>query len=202
MSCNVNNDHTTQALVDLLPPGDAFPRVPGSNQERVLRGLAWPLTDAMEYACDISQTELKPGQHVDTLEDWENSFGIPSACTKRGETLSERQQSIKGRWTASGGSTIGYLEQVAADLGYDISVRASRPYRFGRERLGDKFGAYGELFVTVRGGPSGQLECIPYRFGRNRLGEPFTTCNIGELQCVFDRIVQAHFTITYQYEGV
>jgi len=125
------------ALSDLLPQGIAWPRYAETVLQKVIYGLAgiWGFVDGR--AADLLERESDPRQTVELLPDWERNWGLPDPCYKGPSTIGERQIALVQRMTIEGAQSRQFFIDVAAFLGYEISITEWRPFMVGLDRVGD-----------------------------------------------------------------
>ncbi|MFO6425576.1 putative phage tail protein [Escherichia coli] len=71
--------------------------------------------------------------------DWERVYGV---IPRDGATQQERRENILIKMAATGGLSIPYFKQLAASLGYTITITELHPFRAGINRCGDR------LYIT------------------------------------------------------
>ena len=123
-------------LLQLLPPGIGIPRDSDSRLYQVLHAIGDELARAHNRLLDVF-TEMDPrttnpaeASISDTgfggaLEDWERVLGLPDPCsdTPLSEmTVAERRRAVASKLIAQGGVTPAYFIQIAAALGYTITI--------------------------------------------------------------------------------
>ena len=78
--------------------------------------------------------EMFPDTAVQTLSDWERSYGI----TKREATLEARRSVLLRRINETGGLSVSYFQSIAAALGFDVIISLPAPlFRAGISKAGD-----------------------------------------------------------------
>ena len=125
------------ALLSLLPQGQAWPKYPGTTLDLACRGLAeyWGFVDSR--AADLLERESDPRTTFELLPDWERNFGLPDPCITEPQTLSQRQLALVMRMTMQGGASRQFFIDVAAMLGYTITITEYRTFVVGIDRCGD-----------------------------------------------------------------
>jgi uncharacterized protein YmfQ (DUF2313 family) len=134
--CGYTGEDYTQVLADLLPVGVAWPREPDSTLMRTMSGLADEFARVHERDCDLL-AEAYPGTAIETITDWERVCGLPDPCTGPLETLQERREAVLAKLAARGGQSRQYYIDLAANLGYDITIKEFRPMLASQARAGD-----------------------------------------------------------------
>lgn len=113
-------DQYLQQLIASAPPGIGTP-VAGSQRWLMWHALARSLA-RVDRRVDDLLAEADPRTTTEMLADWERVAGLPDACTGQAETTAERRDRVVARLTARGGQSAAYFIQVAAALGYDITI--------------------------------------------------------------------------------
>jgi len=131
------------ALANLLPYGPAWPRHPFGVMMQVIEGLAgyWGFVDAR--AADLLEQESDPRYTIELLPDWERNFGLPDPCFKSALTIDQRHQMLLFKMTLLGGQSRQFFIDMAAWLGYTITITEFAPFMAGISQVGDTRGEIG-----------------------------------------------------------
>jgi uncharacterized protein YmfQ (DUF2313 family) len=127
-----------QALLTLLPRGQAWPRHPFSTLVLAITGLAeyWGFVDSR--AADLLERESDPRLTVELLPDWERNWGLPDPCIDNPATdLDSRHQALVEKMTLLGAQSREFFINLAAKHGYTITITEYRPFVCGLDRCGD-----------------------------------------------------------------
>lgn len=127
-----------QAYLELLPQGQAWPKhVIGSVLVQTVEGLCdyWGFVDSR--AADLLERESDPRSTVELLPDWERNWGLPDPCYQSPQTIGQRQLALVMRMTMEGGQSRAFFIDVAAQIGYAISISEYRVFIVGIDRCGD-----------------------------------------------------------------
>lgn len=184
------------ALLALLPRGRVWPREAGTVQAQTAAAMvpAWVRSEARARAL---LADAFPASAQELLPDWEASLGLPDPCAGVQPTMELRRLAVHSRLTARGGQSVSYFVEVAAALGYAVTVEEFLPFRFGqpfgRPLAGSAWAHAWRVRVagsTVR----------PFRFGVSKMGEPFATWGGKELECALRAAAPAHAILIFAYE--
>lgn len=106
------------ALQQLLPPGKAWTRDADANLTQLLEALSF---EPGRIGCAASQmlSEADPATAVELLPDWLRVLGLDADASL---TTAQQQQAIVAWLTAQGGASIPFIEAVAEQLGYSVTV--------------------------------------------------------------------------------
>lgn len=188
-------DDFTALLLAQMPTGAAWPRDLDAVMPQVMAAMA--PTYARLAARDLNLlTDAFPVAPVELLPEWEATLGLPDPCAGVSPTIQQRQQQVNARFIAGGGQSVPYFINVAAALGYPITITEFAPSRFGTG-FGQPFGGPAWAFVWQINAPTFVIE--PFLFGRDGFGEPFTRWGSTVLQCEMQRLAPAETTIIYDY---
>ena len=132
-----SGDDYGTALLALLPQGQAWPRDPGSTLDLTCRGLAHYWGDVDRRAADLLEQESDPRKTIELLPDWERNWGLPDPCYQEPLTITERQHALVQRMTIEGAQSRQFFIDVAASIGYTITISEYRPFVVGLDRCGD-----------------------------------------------------------------
>lgn len=116
-----------QAMMRLLPRGRVWRRDPGSNLAALFLALAPTYVRNMQSASQVL-VDASPATTSNLLVEWENSLGLPDACTAANPSVEQRQAAVQAKWGARGSLTIAYFTTLAANLGYTITITEFTPY--------------------------------------------------------------------------
>lgn len=135
--CGFTGDDYAQVLADLLPEGAVWPRDPDSTLMITMRGLAEEFARLHARDCDLLE-EAYPPTATETLPDWERVCGLPDECTGPLETLQERREAVMAKLGARGGQSRQYYIDLAAALGFTVTIDEFRPMLASQCRAGDR----------------------------------------------------------------
>jgi len=123
-------DDYLQQIQSLLPPGPAWPRDADAYVTRLLRSLAEEFARVDARASDLLE-EADPRSTAQLLLDWERVAGLPDGCVSDSEvdlSTAQRQAALLGRLTMVGAQSAAYFQQLAASLGYSVTVQEFSPF--------------------------------------------------------------------------
>ena len=128
----------TEAFLALLPQGQAWPKhAPDSVLVQTVEGLCdyWGFVDGR--AADLLERESDPRLTIELLPDWERNWGLPDPCYTAPQTIDERQLALVMRMTMQGAQSREFFIEVAAMIGYSITISEYRVWVVGLDRCGD-----------------------------------------------------------------
>lgn len=196
MSAYSRNDYA-EALGALMPPGRAWPRVKKSIQAAVHRALGRSFersdTDAQRLLVGAF-----PGTATTMLSEWESTLGLPDDCSI-GEVFgtSDRQRAVVSKLISTGGLNRGYYINIAAALGYTITITQFRPAMAGMSICGDALNGEEWPFTWRINAPK---TTINYALsGVSYCGDPLASWGNKKLECAINRIAPSHLNVIFNY---
>lgn len=191
-------DQYREQLKALLPPGNAFPRDPGNNIEKLLDGMAQELARLDGRAQKLVR-EANPMTTSELLLDWERVAGLPDNCSGTlANTLQGRINALVSKVASVGGQTKQYFIDVAAALGYTVTITEYFAFVAG-SHAGDAVSNDDWAFTWRMNAP--ETTVISFRAGRSASGEPLRTWGNDELECKINQLKPAHTHVIYSYGG-
>lgn len=109
------------ACLQHLPPGLAWPRASDSHMAALMRGIATELTRIHDRAQQLIDESL-PSHVIDTLERWENDYGLPDKCTPADQTTEERKDALIQKYRIYGSQSREFQITLCEALGCQASI--------------------------------------------------------------------------------
>jgi uncharacterized protein YmfQ (DUF2313 family) len=191
-------------LAALLPVGIAWPREPDAMLMQLVRGLAEEWARLDRRSADLLGRESDPRSTVELLDSWERAFGLPDPCVAEPLTIEDRQRVLVNRIAMEGGQSRTFFEQIAADLGYDLTIKEFSPFmcgvsEVGKTRYGWEIGPPEIRFywsVAIAG-----ARFSWFRAGSGQAGvDPLVTIGIAtDITCILGRLKPAHTEVIFDY---
>jgi len=199
-----SGDAYGDAFAALLPSGIAWPRDPDTVLMMLVRALAeeWARVDGR--GADLLGREADPRATIELLGEWESAFGLPDPCVAEPLTIEDRQGALYGRMTTLGGQSRAFFIQLAADMGYEISITEYSPFMCGVSRVGDT-GRRWEIgppeirfFWKVK---LATARVRWFRAGSGRVGvDPHVRIGLAtDITCRFEKLKPAHTDVIFDY---
>jgi uncharacterized protein YmfQ (DUF2313 family) len=187
------------AFLTLLPQGQAWPKAPGTTLDLACRGLAeyWGFVDSR--AADLLERESDPRYTIELLPDWERNWGLPDPCYKEPLTIAERQLALVMRMTMEGAQSREFFINVAAQIGYTITISEYRTFVVGIDRVGDNrtigdgsnpmYNEWGNPILNPRGVPvaDSELSEWPYYGLGPETNRFYWTVHVGRAKLIWFR---------------
>lgn len=188
----------------LLPMGAAWQFPAESNLAQLIAALAEEFARIDARAGQLID-EADPRTTLELLPDWERVLGLPDACFKAPDNVSERRVALRQKITGLGGQSRAYFTELAARLGYFITIEEHRPARVGM-RIGEHLNGPDWAFAwTVHVEPfEGDLPDAQSFFAQARIGDELGVRLRGfgaiDLECAIRRVAPAHTIVLFAYE--
>lgn len=186
-----------EQLKTLLPPGQAFPREAGTTLHDLLDGMSIELArvDGRGEALPI---EANPATTNELLVDWERVAGLPDKCSGvLEETLQGRKNALLTKLTSNGGQSPAYFIELAASLGYTVTIEEFRPFRAGISKAGDALTNGPWAFTWRVRAP--ETSVISFRAGVSAAGERLRSWGNDTLECKINQLKPAHTIALFAY---
>ena len=186
-----------EQLKALLPPGQAFPRDPGTTLHDLLDGMSIELA-RLDVRSEVLPVEANPATTNELLPDWERIAGLPDKCSGMLEqTLQGRKNALLTKLTSTGGQSPAYFIELAASLGYIVTITEYRPFRAGWSRAGDSLTNGDWVFTWLVRAP--EVSVTSFRAGLSGAGERLRTWGNDTLECKLNQLKPAHTIAIFAY---
>jgi uncharacterized protein YmfQ (DUF2313 family) len=186
-----------EQLKALLPPGQAFPRDPGTTLHDLLDGMSIELARVDGRASVLPQ-EANPASTLELLTDWERVAGLPDKCSGvLEETIQGRRNALLTKLTSTGGQSAEYFIGIAASLGYTVTIEEFRPFRAGVSAAGDALTNGPWAFTWLIRAP--EVSITEFRAGLSSAGERLRTWGNDALECKINQLKPAHTVALFAY---
>lgn len=186
-----------EQLKALLPPGQAFPRDPGTTLHDLLDGMSIELA-RLDGRASILPQEAIPSSSLELLSDWERVVGLPDKCSGAlEETLQGRRNALLAKLTSTGGQSVGYFIELAASLGYMVTIEEFRPFRAGMSVAGDALTNGPWVHTWLVRAP--EVSVTEFRAGLSAAGERLRTWGNDTLECKINQLKPAHTIALFAY---
>lgn len=192
-------DQYREQLKALLPPGRAFPRERGTTLDALLDAMAQELA-RLDGRADRLTNEAVPASAAELLSDWERVAGLPDNCSGLlAETQQGRRNDLVSKLVAKGGQSPAYFIELAAALGFEITIEEFRPFQAGWSQAGDPLTNGDWVFAWRVRAP--EVTVIPFKAGHSAAGEPLAIWGNDGLECRINKYKPAHTHVIFAYGG-
>ncbi|HCB9839987.1 TPA: DUF2313 domain-containing protein [Escherichia coli] len=181
-----SHDEYTRAMVNLLPSGMAWNRLPDSVQYRLMRGLAQAYRQSDADACALI-TGAFPETADALTDEWYASLGLNDECGTQASTTDPAQarKFILAKLLSTGGQSVAYFTELAATMGYSIRISEYRTPLCGFSWCGHLLSDDNRFNWTVVVSPP---------------GDDVTTSR-AYLECLFRRYAPAQTLVTFEWQS-
>lgn len=176
MTRTVNDYH--RLLQQLLPPGRLWESLcqPGTQFNQLLLALAEEFANIDGRAQNLLD-EISPLTATELLSEWEVFTSLPE-CGISGQTDNQRRNAIKTKLELVGDNRLDYFIEVAASLGYIITITPLSAYAYQ---------------VNAPATTVSESTCL------SPCTEPLRVWGDQQLECVLRKINPAHLNQTFAY---
>lgn len=193
----VTNSLYTKFLKTLLPKGDAWTRALDSNWHKFLSAIADELVRVHTRGGVDLLKELYPATSLELLDDWERILNLPDDCIGEAVSTQDRRNQILYRLTNQGGQSPQFFIDLAAQLGYTITITEFDQFRAGISVAGDALTNGDWCFAWQVNAPDNTVNY--FRAGLSTAGDPLAYWNNDPLECIINRAKPAHTVVLFAY---
>ncbi len=192
----VNAAAYLQQLQALLPPGAAWSRERDATLTALLDALAQELAH-VDVEAESLVDEADPRTTAQLLTDWERVAGLPDVCVTATQTTAERRDALVQKIANLGGQSRQFFIDLAARLGYTITITEFHPFQVGESAVGDALNGDPWIFAWQVNAPAGQIR--EFKVGESAVGDPLRSWGDELLECVIERLKPAHTHVIFAY---
>lgn len=183
----------SNALLQQMPRGRAWPRDPDAHLPKYVHGFAKRLAD-LELSADDLLREMRPETTVQLLTEWEDYLGLPE-CESTNQSFERRRAAVVEKYHRKGGLQTWQIELIASALGFTVKVSEQWPHHVLR---GVDYPLYPAstrflLRVDVYGLPEERFTVLDNVLTPLRGNAPLV------LECVLNRLKLAGFYYDFNY---
>lgn len=179
----------------LLPRGAAWMAEAGTRLAQLLDGLATELS-RVDGRAGALVDERDPRTAIETLADWERLLGLPDDCLLTiPSAIAERQTLVALQAVSLGGQTAAFYVELAARIGFTVTVTEFHPFRAG-DHCGDRCYGTAWAFAWQVNVPVGAITVF---HAGSHAGERLRGWGAIDLECIIHRAAPAHTTVLFAY---
>ncbi|ECY3258964.1 DUF2313 domain-containing protein [Salmonella enterica subsp. enterica serovar Alachua] len=197
MTSRYSSNNYATAMQALLPTGRIWPRHPDSTQSKVIAALAktYQRSDASAVALLAGAF---PATALTMLYEWEETMGLPDNCSiSEVQTIQQRRNAVVARLVGEGNLSKNYYIEVAAALGYDITITEFRQARCGFSVCGEALN--GEDWPYTWKINAGETTYVQAQCGQTFCSEPLSTWGNKILECTMNAIAPPFTILLFSY---
>lgn len=183
-----------QQLQALLPQGPAWSR----EQDTVLTKLLTAFAEEfarVDLRIDNLLNEADPRTTNELLTDWERVAGLPDLCTGIPATIALRRELLVSKLTNVGGQSRQFFIDLAAKLGYTITITEFKRFRVN-SRVNDPLNDADWTYVWRVNSAQNTVRKFTVA---GRVNEPLASWGNTALECVITRLKPAHTHVQFAY---
>ncbi len=195
MAGSTSNDYLQQ-LINLTPSGSAFPTDSASNWVKLLDAIA-QVCERIDANAVLLMNEAFPDTTTQLLENWERVAGLPDECSELGDTYEIRRLNLIAKLTSRGGQSRAYFIEIAAALGYTITITEFHPFIVEYSAVEDPL--YDDTWYFAWQVNSALNTITWFRAGRSAAGEPLRSWGNTRLECIMEKYKPAHTIVQFAY---
>jgi uncharacterized protein YmfQ (DUF2313 family) len=186
-----------EQLKALLPPGRAFTRDRGTTLDALLDAMAQELS-RIDARAEEAAVQANPSFTSELLADWERVAGLPDPCVVDQEQSGQvRRGALVSKLSGTGGQSPAYFVEVAAALGYEVTIEEFRPFRAGMSVAGDDLTNGDWVFTWRIRAP--EVSVVEFRVGQSTAGDPLREWGNDLLECRMNHLKPAHTILQFAY---
>lgn len=193
----MDSSNYKQMVELLLPPGAAWNPEQGSTLGNFILSLADEMARFDARALDLL-TETDTRTTSELIDEWERVLGLPEICISGEQSLAERRVAATAKLIAQGGQSRQYYIDVAAALGFAITITEFQEKYFQVETSNvEEPLAEGWIYHWRINAPDETI----YDFSVDEDGVETGLRYWGNelLECVMNRIKPAHTQLLFAY---
>jgi uncharacterized protein YmfQ (DUF2313 family) len=184
-------------MLALMPRGFAWPTEPNSNWGQLFMALAEEFT-RIDIRNESLLAEFYPRTTLELLEDWEKNYGLPGQCIHEVQTLNERHRALLTKYRLVGRQDKQFFIDVAADLGYVITITEYDVNHPGPQTEYNGFPLTGSAWNYVWQ-INAQLETLQLRTYPSSYSGPYGAFSIELLECTLRGLAHDHRALFFAY---
>lgn len=185
-----------KALRKMLPQGIAWTREADTNMARLLTAIADEMANIEMRAVELLD-EADPRTAVEGLPDWERITGFPDECVGELITLASRRRAVLARLGQIGGQSPQFFVDLAAVLGFTVTVTEFPIALCGIAECGDAMNGTPWIHWWQIDAPADTVEYADC--GSAVCGDAIATWGNTMLECAIARAKPAHTSLIFSY---
>lgn len=182
-------DDYSHVLHGLRPSGPAI-----AGDDPVLQGLAAEFARAHNRLGDLLR-DSDPRTTYELLTDWERAFGLPDACCGSSDDMQARINALVAKVFGAGSPTPQYFIDLAATVGYDITITELGPFRVTSPVTAALYGEEAVFVWQV----NAALNTVAYFDMNSTVETPLARWGNSILECIINRAKPAHTFVIFSY---
>lgn len=178
-------------LLTLLPKGPAW-----AEDDRLLDGMAEESARLHNRVMDLID-EYFPGTTAELFGEWETEYGLPDPCVTEAQSLVQRRAALVAKVSRLGGQTPQFYIDLAAALGYTITITEFNPFYAGAGAAGHAL--YGDEWQHAWQVNAPETTVTDFIVNQSTAGDPLRSWGNELLECVLRLFAPAHTYVIFAY---
>ena len=186
-------------VLQLLPPGAVWNRSPDSVMGKFWAAFGVLVADVQNRGLDILD-EVDTRTVEELIAAWEGYLGLPDPdCSSRPGTALLRRFAVHAKHTNQGGQSPQFYIDLAAAVGFTITVEEFLPYVVGGpSAIGNRLYTDPWRFTWRVHAP---VHTVTFaRAGKLRAGESIAYSDNTILECTLEAVKPAHTNLVFEYD--
>jgi uncharacterized protein YmfQ (DUF2313 family) len=193
---NLTSADYLRAFQTLMPRGRVWPKDSDAEQTAVFTGLTQVYARNTARANQLL-VDAFPATTYELLPEWEATLGLPDPCAGPAPTIQQRRNQVVARLSNSGGQSIAYFVNFAAQLGFSVTITQYSQARAGILKAGQPCNGYDWNFAWKITAPLNTV--VRAVAGAMAAGDPLAAWSNSVLECEFRAVMPAHTIPIFAY---
>ncbi len=194
----MNAEDYKNQLIALLPRGELWESL--STDPTFLALLDAEAQEFGRIDARISNLldEANPAKTLELLEEWEAFASLPDPCLGEALTIQDRQNALVSRLTSMGGQSRQYFIDIAAAIGFTITITEFPVFKSNRSRTGMQIRNEHAKFTWQVNGAL-QISQL-FKTNNNQTGDKLGSVKgNAALECLIALYKPAHTVVLFSY---
>jgi uncharacterized protein YmfQ (DUF2313 family) len=193
---NLTGADYLRAFQSLMPRGRVWPKDADAIQTQVFTGLT-QIYGRNTARANYLLVDAFPATTYELLPEWEATLGLPDPCAGPAPTIQLRRNQVVARLSNSGGQSIAYFVNFAAQLGFTVTITQFTQARAGMLKAGDPCNGPDWNFAWKITAPVNTV--VRAVAGAMAAGDPLAAWSNSVLECEFRAVMPAHTIPIFAY---
>lgn len=192
----LNAGDWVKLIKGLLPPGPAT----AAERGTVFDGMAQALADELvriDGRTEDLKAEIDPRTTFELLPDFERMLGLPDPCVTDAQTIDQRRNAVIVKLTQLGGLNPEFYIDVAAQLGYAVTITEFKPARCGVSHCGDRLNGKDWAYTWRVNSENNTIRVA--RVGSAVAGDLLRDWSNQQLECAIEERQPSHGILQFSY---
>lgn len=184
-----------ETILALLPPVSYNRTGQNIRNDAMVTGTC---LDNIQYGATRCLKVIDPRTAGNYLFDWERLYGLDGS----GKSTQQRIRAVLAKLNETGGLSIPYFINLAATLGYIITITEPQPFRAGVNRCSDRLANEGVMWVWWVNVQNANNTVNYFRAGISGAGDRLSDYGDDVIESVFNDLKPAFTAVRFTYQKV